>query len=115
MELIQGGVCAAKGFMAGAVHCGVRKSQSKLDLAVIYSQKALFGSCGIYDQYSKGSIALLDKKAFINGKAQAIICNSGNANACAPFGKENALKEAVACAKLTNLKTEDVVVARPVL
>ena len=53
----------------------------------------------------------MTKEHLSNGKAQAIICNSGNANACAPFGKENALKEAVACAKLTQLDTEDVIVA----
>lgn len=111
MELIQGGVCAAKGFMAGAVHCGVRKSQSKLDLAVIYSKKPCSAAAVYTTNTVKADCLYLTKEHLSDGKAQAIICNSGNANACAPFGKENALKEAVACAKLTNLKTEDVVVA----
>ena len=111
MELIQGGVCASKGFLAGAVHCGVRKSQSKLDLAVIYSKKPCAAAAVYTTNQVKADCLKLTKEHLSNGKAQAIICNSGNANACAPFGKENALKEAVACAKLTQLDTEDVIVA----
>ena len=38
MKVIDQGVCAAKGFLAGACHCGIRKNQSKDDLALIYSQ-----------------------------------------------------------------------------
>ncbi len=111
MELIQGGVCASKGFLAGAVHCGVRKSQSKLDLAVIYSKKPCAAVAVYTTNQVKADCLKLTKEHLSNGKAQAIICNSGNANACAPFGKENALKEAIVCAKLTQLDTEDVIVA----
>ena len=45
-----------------------------------------------------------------NGRARAVIINSGNANACAPDGPENALREAKACAKLLGIEAEDVVV-----
>ena len=107
MELIQGGVCASKGFLAGAVHCGVRKSQSKLDLAVIYSKKPCAAAAVYTTNQVKADCLKLTKEHLSNGKAQAIICNSGNANACAPFGKENALKEAVACAKLTQMCIRD--------
>ena len=39
MKLIEGGVCAAKGFTANSIHCGIRKNRSKRDLALIYSEK----------------------------------------------------------------------------
>ena len=37
MKFITGGVCAAKGFQASGVHCGVRHNRTKRDLALIYS------------------------------------------------------------------------------
>ena len=38
MKIISGGVCAAKGFKASGVHCGIRKNRTKKDLALIYSE-----------------------------------------------------------------------------
>lgn len=111
MEWIQGGVCAAKGFLAGATHCGIRKSQSKLDLAIIYSQKTCSAAAVYTNNRVKADCIHITKDHLQNGQAQAIICNSGNANACAPYGKENALKEAQACADLTQVLLEDVIVA----
>ena len=37
MKMIEGGVCAAKGFTANGIHCGIRKNHSKKDLALILS------------------------------------------------------------------------------
>ena len=37
MKFIKGGVCAAQGFLANGVHCGIRKNRTKRDLALIYS------------------------------------------------------------------------------
>ena len=37
MKQIQGGVCAAKGFTASGIHCGIRKNKTKKDLALIYT------------------------------------------------------------------------------
>ena len=92
MELIQGGVCASKGFLAGAVHCGVRKSQSKLDLAVIYSKKPCAAAAVYTTNQVKADCLKLTKGHLSNGKAQAIICNSGNANAMCSFWKRKCLK-----------------------
>lgn len=39
MKTVEGGVCAAKGFLAAGVHCGIRKNKTKKDLALIYSEK----------------------------------------------------------------------------
>ena len=38
MKIINGGVCAAKGFMASGVHCGVRKNRTKKDISLIFSE-----------------------------------------------------------------------------
>ena len=37
MKVIEGGVCAAKGFSANGVHCGIRKNHTKKDLSLIFS------------------------------------------------------------------------------
>lgn len=111
MKLIQGGVCAPKGFLCGATHCGIRKSQSKLDLSILYSKKI----CNVGAVYTtnrvKADCVKLTREHLVNKKAQAVICNSGNANACAPNGRQNALLEAKACADYVNLDVENVLVA----
>ena len=38
MKIVDGGVCAAKGFLANGIHCGIRKNKSKRDIALIYSE-----------------------------------------------------------------------------
>ena len=69
MKIISGGVCAAKGFKASGVHCGIRKNRTKRDLALIYSENLV-----------KGAPLTVTKKHIEDGRAQAVICNSGNAN-----------------------------------
>lgn len=92
MQLIKGGVCAPKGFLAGACHCGIRKSQSKSDLAIIYSKKKAQTAAVYTTNQVKADCIYVTKEHLENHEAQAIICNSGNANACAPNGRENALR-----------------------
>ena len=46
MEKTEGGVCAAKGFKAGGVHCGIRKNKTKKDLSLIVSEKR--SACAAY-------------------------------------------------------------------
>lgn len=83
MKIIEGGVCAAKGFKAGALHCGIRKSQTKKDLAMICSD-CLCNAAAVYTKNQvKAAPVLLTKEHLADGKAQAVIINSGNANACA--------------------------------
>ena len=38
MKIVEGGVCAAQGFKAGGIHCGIRKNKSKRDLSMIQGQ-----------------------------------------------------------------------------
>ena len=82
MKTITGGVCAAKGYKASGVHCGIRKNRDKRDLSLIYSEVP--ASCaGVYTtNLVKGAPIAITKKHIENGIAQAIICNSGNANTC---------------------------------
>ena len=80
MQFIEGGVTAAKGFLAGGIHCGIRKNKSKADLAMIFS-KTPCAAAGVYTQnLVKGAPILVTRKNIADGRAQAVICNSGNAN-----------------------------------
>lgn len=96
MKIIEGGVCAAKGFKAGAMRCGIRKSHTKKDLAMILSDCVCKRTAVYTTNRVKASPILLTKEHLADGKAQAVIVNSGNANACAPFGMENARRQAKA-------------------
>ncbi len=111
MKIIEGGVCAAKGFKAGAMRCGIRKSQTKKDLAMILSDCECNAAAVYTTNRVKAAPILLTKEHLANGKARAVIVNSGNANACAPFGMENARREAAAAARALGVETEDVIVA----
>ncbi|MBQ4119628.1 MAG: bifunctional ornithine acetyltransferase/N-acetylglutamate synthase [Clostridia bacterium] len=111
MEIIKGGVCAAKGFKANGIHCGIRRNKSKRDLSLIYSEKLCNAAAVYTTNLVKGAPLLVTKENIKNGKAQAVICNSGNANTCNANGVEIATK---ACEYLSNqLKIDkaDVVVA----
>ena len=111
MKLIDGGVCAAKGFKANGIRCGIRKSKDKRDLSLIMSEVP--GSCAaVYTtNLVKGAPIAVTKQHISDGKAQAIICNSGNANTCNPNGREVAVETAKLLAEQTGIRTEDVVVA----
>ncbi|WP_125140663.1 bifunctional glutamate N-acetyltransferase/amino-acid acetyltransferase ArgJ [Clostridium transplantifaecale] len=111
MKIIDGGVCAAKGFKAGAMRCGIRKSQTKKDLAMILSDCECSAAAVYTTNRVKAAPILLTMEHLKNGKARAVIVNSGNANACAPFGIENARREAMAAARALNVPLEDVIVA----
>ena len=80
MNIISGGVCAAKGFKANGIHCGIRKNRTKRDLALIYSEKKA-AAAGVYTtNLVKGAPNVVTKQNISDGYAQAVICNSGNAN-----------------------------------
>lgn len=111
MKGIEGGITAAKGYKTGAVHSGIRASQSKKDLAVIVSDVPCQAAAVYTSNIVKAAPLHITREHLDDGTAQAIVINSGNANACAPRGEENALREAQAAAKLLGLKTEDVLVA----
>lgn len=82
MNIIDGGVCAAKGFQASGVHCGVRKNRTKRDLALIYSEKRAAAAAVYTSNLVKGAPLLVTQAHLADGYAQALVCNSGNANTC---------------------------------
>ncbi|MBR2043777.1 MAG: bifunctional glutamate N-acetyltransferase/amino-acid acetyltransferase ArgJ [Clostridia bacterium] len=111
MKIINGGVCAAKGFTAAGVHCGVRKNKTKNDIALIYSE-ALANAAAVYTtNLVKGAPIEVTKKHIANGKAQAVICNSGNANTCNANGVQVAEEMSEITAAALGIDKTDVIVA----
>ena len=110
-KIIDGGVCAAKGFKASGVHCGIRKSRTKRDLALVFS--AVPASCAaVYTtNLVKGAPLEVTKSNISDGYAQAVICNSGNANTCNADGIEIADQMCQLTAQALGIKPTDVVVA----
>ena len=111
MKIISGGVCAAKGFRANGIHCGIRKNHSKKDLALIVSDVAANTAAVYTTNLVKGAPLLVTKDNIANGKAQAMICNSGNANTCNANGIEIAEAMCDLVAQKTGINASDVVVA----
>jgi len=101
MKVIKGGVTAAKGFLASAVNCGIKKSK-KSDLALLYSVKPC-ACAGTFttNKVRSGSVELCEKH-LKGGMAQAVIVNSGNANCC--VGKE----EIIAAERITGLTAAEI-------
>ncbi|MBQ7352418.1 MAG: bifunctional ornithine acetyltransferase/N-acetylglutamate synthase [Clostridia bacterium] len=111
MEIINGGVCAAKGFLANGIHCGIRKNKSKRDLALIYSEKKSACAAVYTTNKVKGAPLTVTKNNISDGYAQAVICNSGNANTCNANGIEIAEKMCELVSNQIGVSKNDVVVA----
>ena len=111
MKMISGGVCAAKGFQANGIHCGIRHNRTKRDLALIVSEVPASAAAVYTTNLVKGAPLTVTKNHIANGVAQAIICNSGNANTCNANGIEIAEAMSALVAKATGVKASDVVVA----
>ena len=92
MQLISGGVCAAKGFKAGGIHCGIRKNRTNKDLALLVSDVPASAAALYTTNLVKGAPLTVTKNHISDGIAQAVICNSGNANTCNADGIEIAEK-----------------------
>jgi glutamate N-acetyltransferase/amino-acid N-acetyltransferase len=112
MKQIRGGVTAAKGFMAEGIHVGIRKNKEKKDLALVWSEVP----CSAAAVYTKNKVIgqplVVTKEHLADGKAQAIIVNSGNANTCTgDQGIVAAKRMASLVAARLPVKASDVVVA----
>lgn len=109
---IGGGVCAAKGFKANGIHCGIKNNNTdKKDLALITSEVKASCACVYTKNLVKGAPITVTKEHVKDGFAQAIIVNSGNANTCNDNGIEIAEGMANLVAVKTGIAKEDVVVA----
>ena len=111
MNIISGGVCAAKGFKANGVHCGIRKNHTKKDLALIVRDVPATAAAVYTTNLVKGAPLLVTKANIANGTAQAVICNSGNANTCNADGIQIAEGMCALVEKATGIAASDVVVA----
>ena len=111
IEIIGGGVCAAKGFKANGIHCGIRKNKTKNDLALIYSEVRASAAAVYTTNLVKGAPIAVTKENIADGFARAIICNSGNANTCNANGLEIARETCNLLARELNIPAKDVVVA----
>ena len=111
MKQIEGGVCAAKGFKAAGVHCGIRKNQSKRDLGLIVSDCKASAAAVYTTNLVKGTPLLVTKEHLADGTAQAILCNSGNANTCNADGSQIANAMCQLAADQLGLAPEDVAIA----
>lgn len=111
MKKIEGGVCAPEGFKANGVHCGIRKNKTKRDLSLIVSDVRCAAACVYTQNLVKGAPIAVTKRHVADGYAQAIVCNSGNANTCNANGEEIAEGMCKLVSERTGIPAEDVVVA----
>lgn len=111
MKIIDGGVLAAKGFKASGVHCGIRKNKDKLDIALIYSETRCAAAATYTKNLVKGAPLVVTKNHISDGYAQAIICNSGNANTCNVNGMDIANETCKLLANALKINENDVVIA----
>jgi len=111
MKHIPGGVCAATGFTAGGIHCGIRKNRSKKDLSLIVSETPASAAAVYTKNLVKGAPLTVTKEHIADGYAKAIVCNSGNANTCNADGIQVAEEMSNLVAKALNIAPTDVVVA----
>ena len=112
MKFIDGGVCAAQGFRAGGIHVGVKtKAAWKKDVALIVSDVDCAAAAAFTKNVVQAAPIHVDKAHLKRGPIRAIIANSGNANACAPQGEENAEKMCAAAAAAIGCAPEAVLVS----
>ncbi len=110
-KIIDGGICAAKGFSANGIHCGIRKNRTKRDIALIMSDVKAAAAATYTTNLVKGAPLTVTKNNIADGYARAVICNSGNANTCNANGIEIAQKMCDLVAKETGIDAKDVIVA----
>lgn len=111
IKFIEGGVTAARGFTANGILCRIKASRKTNDTALIYSEKPC-AAAGVFTQNRvKAESVKLTKKNIADGRLQAVIANSGNANCCTgEQGAKTAYKMACLAGNALGVKPEDVAV-----
>ena len=111
IKFTDGGVTAPVGFKANGIHCGIRKNKNNPDLALIYCE-TVGNTAAVYTQnLVKGAPIAVTKANISDGKAQAVICNSGIANTCNADGVEKAEKTCKIAAQALSISEKDIIVA----
>ena len=110
ISFIPGGVCAARGFRANGIRCGIKASSKKRDLALIVSEKRCTAAAVYTANLVRSAPIKVTKAHLADGYAQAVICNSGNANTCNANGVEIAEGMSALVERYTGIKAGDVIV-----
>ena len=110
MNEITKGVVAPIGFKANGIHAGIRHNKDKIDLALIVSEKICSAAAMYTSNKVKGAPIYVTEENLKDGKAQAIICNSGNANTCNKDGIEVANKTCEILASNLGINKKDIIV-----
>ena len=111
MNTISGSVCAPKGFRASGIHCGIRKNKIKKDLALIVSDVKASAAAVYTTNLVYGAPIKVTRAHIADGYAQAMVCNSGNANTCNANGVEIAEKMSTLTADALGIDKEDIIIA----
>jgi len=110
-DRILGGVCAPDGFLASGVNCGI-KDEGRLDLAIVYSEAAASAAGVFTTNQLKAAPVMVSKDRVVSGSAQAVVVNSGNANAMTgDRGLKDALLMIAAAENTLGLEQGQVLVA----
>jgi len=97
------------GFRANGAHTGLKHKRK--DLTIIHSETLCEAAAVFTKNKLKAAPLIISKENLLNGKAQAIVCNSGNANACTGRqGLDDARKMAEITAREVGCSPEDVIV-----
>jgi len=110
MRDVSGGVCAPKGFVAGGIRCGIKKSSTKYDLALVYCEVPCQAAAVYTTNKVFGAPITVTRKNLEDGLAQAIVCNSGNANTCNADGVFVAEEMCRMTAEALHVKPTDVII-----
>jgi glutamate N-acetyltransferase / amino-acid N-acetyltransferase len=107
----EGSVAAPLGFKASGIHCGIRRNRTKKDLALI-SADVVCDAAALYTQNKvKGAPLIVTKNHLRDGRAQALVCNSGNANTCNADGEDIANAMCGAVGRALGIEPDNVLVA----
>ena len=112
MDVIEGGdVCAPRGFRAAGALGGIKAESTKLDVALVASDRVASAAAVYTTNRVQAAPLHLCREYLQDGKAQAVILNSGNANACTgERGLDNARAMSVQVGRGLGVQTEDVLV-----
>ena len=112
-KFTRGGVCAAKGFKANGINCGLNNDKNKNDLGLIVSDILCNTACVYTQNKVKGAPIIVTKKNLSDtcGKSRAVIVNSKNANTCNADGEEKAMRMCELTADILGINPNEVIVA----
>ncbi len=113
MKNVEGGVCAASGFVANGLHCGINPDKEKYDLALVYSRTPCNTAAVYTTNKVKGAPILVTQRNLkeSHGISRAVIVNSKNANTGNADGEEKASKMCGLAARALGISPSEVIVA----